>query len=115
MDTRNKRSSAINVGSPWRGMLPAPDGTVAQADRQHAAFLYGGILAGSNVVTINGPLYFAAASVYLPGMMRAGVYRPGSQSGDAYMPGSMAAASYLPGAVEADVYMPGMMRAEVQQ
>ena len=45
IDTRNKRSSAIFIGSPWRGMLPLPDGTIGQADRQHAAFLYSGILA----------------------------------------------------------------------
>lgn len=43
--TRNKRSSAINVGSPWRGLLPAPDGAIDQADRQHAGFYYSGISA----------------------------------------------------------------------
>ena len=46
IDSRNKRSSAINVGSPWRGMLPAPDGTLNQADRQHVGLHYSGILAG---------------------------------------------------------------------
>lgn len=47
VDTRDKRSSAINVGSPWRGLLPAPDAAPeTQADRQHAALMYSGILAG---------------------------------------------------------------------
>lgn len=46
VDTRNKRSSAINIASPWRSMLPLPDGTIDQADRQHAALHYSGILAG---------------------------------------------------------------------
>lgn len=46
IDSRNKRSSAINVASPWRSMLPLPDGTIDQADRQHAALHYSGILAG---------------------------------------------------------------------
>jgi hypothetical protein len=43
MDTRNKRSSAIGVGLPWRGQLPAPDGTIDELDRAHVAFLYAGI------------------------------------------------------------------------
>lgn len=47
VDTRNKRSSAIQVSLPWRSMLPAPDGAIDQADRQHTALLYAGILATS--------------------------------------------------------------------
>lgn len=38
--TRNKRSSAINISSPWRGMLPAPSGSSAGSDRAEVAFLY---------------------------------------------------------------------------
>ena len=49
MNTRNNRSSAINVSQPWRGMLPNPDGTVGQADRQHVAYMYAGISAGGAV------------------------------------------------------------------
>lgn len=45
IDTRNKRSSAINVASPWRSKLPLADGTIGQADRQHAGLHYEGILA----------------------------------------------------------------------
>ena len=45
IDTRDKRSSAVNAGSPWRGLLPGPDGTLNQADRQHAGLFYRGILA----------------------------------------------------------------------
>jgi hypothetical protein len=45
MDTRNKRSSAIGVGLPWRGMLPAPDGAIDAQDRLHVAWLYAGIAA----------------------------------------------------------------------
>lgn len=33
------------VTSPWRGILPLPDGTVHQADRQVVAFMYSGISA----------------------------------------------------------------------
>jgi len=45
IDTPNRRSSAINVASPWRGMLPLPDGAIGQADRQHVGLHYAGILA----------------------------------------------------------------------
>ena len=33
-------------------MWPAPDGTLSQADRQHIAFLYSGILAGAVVAGV---------------------------------------------------------------
>lgn len=45
LDSALKRGSAINVASPWRGILPAPDGTVGQPDRQVVALHYSGIAA----------------------------------------------------------------------
>jgi hypothetical protein len=39
LDTRDKRSSAIHVAVPWRGMYPLPDGTIAAPDRYHIANL----------------------------------------------------------------------------
>jgi hypothetical protein len=42
LDTANRRYSAVNVGSPWRGILPFPDGDVGYNDRKHVAFLYSG-------------------------------------------------------------------------
>lgn len=56
LDTGSNRSSAINVASPWRGLLPFPDGTVGQADRQHASSMYAGILAESPVVSTLLPM-----------------------------------------------------------
>jgi hypothetical protein len=56
IDTRSKRSSAVNVGSPWRSLYPAPDGTVAQADRQQIALLYSGILAAAPVIVVTPAL-----------------------------------------------------------
>ena len=50
LDTRDKRSSAIGLTLPWRGMLPLPDATFNQADRQHIVWLYRGILASSVVI-----------------------------------------------------------------
>ena len=47
IDTRDKRSSAIHVSLPWRGLLPLPDGSLNQGDRQHTAYMYRGILASS--------------------------------------------------------------------
>ena len=55
IDTRLKRSSAINVGSPWRSILPAPDGVVDQADRQATALHYSGILAAGAVAFVETP------------------------------------------------------------
>lgn len=56
LDTRNKRSSAINVSIPWRGQLPDPNGSINQADRQQVGLHYSGILAASpgGVVTSGG-------------------------------------------------------------
>ena len=51
IDTRDKRSSAIFVGQPWRNMLPAPDAAAEdQSDRQHVALMYRGILAGGDIL-----------------------------------------------------------------
>ena len=44
VDTAAKRASAINIRLPWR-TAPFPDGTVGSDDRQHLAWMYGGILA----------------------------------------------------------------------
>lgn len=50
VDTRDERASAIHVGLPWRGLLPLADGAVSQADRQHAATMYCGILAAAPAI-----------------------------------------------------------------
>lgn len=50
VDTRNKRASAISTTLPWRGLLPAPDGTIDEYDRQQVAFVYAGILAGEPII-----------------------------------------------------------------
>lgn len=56
VDTRDKRSSAIGVSLPWRGMYPLADGAAFnQEDRQHVAFAYRGILAGEPVAVPDPP------------------------------------------------------------
>lgn len=64
IDTRDKRSSAIGVALPWRGMLPLADGTTLnQGDRQHAGLAYRGILVGNVAVgPPPGKTTFAIAS-----------------------------------------------------
>lgn len=52
IDTRQKRMSAINVGSPWRGPMVVPTGSDTQAKRQAAAFMYSGIASGAPVIYI---------------------------------------------------------------
>lgn len=50
MNTRNKRASALGIGLAALVVLPVPDGTIAQADRQQAAYSYAGISAQALVV-----------------------------------------------------------------
>ena len=52
LDSVSKRSSGINVGSPWRSSLPIPDGSLDQGDRQHVAHMYSGIAASGGVTTV---------------------------------------------------------------
>src|SRR3990167_2102668 len=47
LDTREKRASGVHVGLAWRGLLPLPDGTLDQADRQQTAAFYAGIAAAA--------------------------------------------------------------------
>jgi hypothetical protein len=47
MDTRNKRASALGFALAALVILPAPDGAIAQADRQQVSFSYAGISAGA--------------------------------------------------------------------
>jgi len=54
VDTASKRGSAIYMLCPWRVIPIIPDGTIDQGDRQHAAWMYSGILAGAPVVVADG-------------------------------------------------------------
>jgi hypothetical protein len=46
--TRNRRASILGVGLAGATVFPNPDGSIsAQADRQHAAYVYAGIEAGT--------------------------------------------------------------------
>lgn len=47
IDSAVKRSSAINPRSPWRGILPIPDGTTTPAERATVVYLYGGLAAAA--------------------------------------------------------------------
>ena len=46
IDTENKRRSVVANALPFLVVLPEPDGTVDQGDRQQATNLYRGILVG---------------------------------------------------------------------
>ena len=43
LDTAVKRASAINIGCPWRGILPIPDASIDLGDQQAVSFFYSGI------------------------------------------------------------------------
>jgi hypothetical protein len=59
LDTRNKRSSAVNISLPWRALLPEPDGTIGQDNRFALAFFYAGF-----VVQSLSPSLFANTNVF---------------------------------------------------
>lgn len=49
VDTRNRRASVLGLALAARLVLPAPDGAIGQADRQHQAQAYSGISAAAAV------------------------------------------------------------------
>lgn len=51
VDTALKRRSIVNPGSPWRGVIPRPDGTFSAGDRYALLNLYGGLVATVPVQT----------------------------------------------------------------
>ena len=64
IDSRDKRAAGVNVASPWRAILPAPDGTVGQlSDRQIVAGSYPIILAIGVYVEPHRYLYWSGAQV----------------------------------------------------
>lgn len=40
LDSRDRRAAAIAPGLPWRGLLPAPDGSLDEGDRSQAVGLF---------------------------------------------------------------------------
>lgn len=49
LDTQAKRASAIGVSSPWRSIVPVPDGAIGQGDRQTIAYYCSAVLFGAAV------------------------------------------------------------------
>jgi hypothetical protein len=47
LDTADKRASSINFGLPFGRLLPTPDGSWDQGDRQQVGLSYRGVLAGA--------------------------------------------------------------------
>lgn len=45
------------VGSPWRALLPVPDGDVEKSDRYHVDFMYSGIVTPETVPNAPGLEY----------------------------------------------------------
>jgi hypothetical protein len=58
VDTAGKRASALGFGAPFRLVAPTPDGSLADTgDRQHVAYSYRGIAAGSPVAPPTPPTH----------------------------------------------------------
>ena len=69
IDSRDKRAAGVNVASPWRAILPAPDGTVGQlSDRQVQTFLYPIILAIGVFVEPHRYLYMSGGQITESGL-----------------------------------------------
>lgn len=67
IDTENKRRSTMAV-------LPVPDGTVGQADRQQVAWIYAGILVTASIVGLIDLEDIGIAGPRLGGIVVAGTY-----------------------------------------
>ena len=52
LDTRSKRASGVSALRPYMIAPVLPDGTIDQIDRQHVAWMYGGIAAGAAALTV---------------------------------------------------------------
>lgn len=52
LDTAAKRLAAISIGSPWRPVVPVPDGTIGQGDRQTLLRLAASVLASAAVALV---------------------------------------------------------------
>lgn len=105
MDTMQRRMSAMNPASPWRGpMVEATTAGFTESNRRGALWLYG----LSTIPPVNGPLMCHAATIYRPGAQIGQNWKPGAMAGDAYLPGGVDGGVYLPGARRGDGYRPGM-------
>lgn len=66
IDSRQKRQSAYKILTPWFEQGVHPSGTIGQAQRQAAAWVYSGILAGVPVPSVVGGIEtIIAAKGYL--------------------------------------------------
>ena len=54
IDTAAKRSSALDHEESWQSGIPLPDGAISQADRQHLAHTYSGILVAAVIIVTHG-------------------------------------------------------------
>jgi hypothetical protein len=58
IDTRDKRSSCLGIDGSFRYVLPNPDGTINQPDRQHIAYVYRAISAGAVSAAVRAMLQY---------------------------------------------------------
>jgi hypothetical protein len=64
LDTTSKRRSHLSLAKPWMQVLPEPTGAIEAGDRQHLAYLYSGISAGSaEPITGTGAVVAVAGAI----------------------------------------------------
>jgi len=52
LDSRSKRASSVSILVPFVLAPPLPDGTISQADRQHIAWCFSGIMAAGAAAVV---------------------------------------------------------------
>lgn len=71
---------------PWmRRFGIAPTGSIGEGQRKAATWVYAGDL--EEIDTVDGPGFFAAAQVHLPGFREGQVTSPGFMAGQVFVPG----------------------------
>ena len=72
VDTRNKRASLVSFALPFGRVFPAPDGTIATADRKHIGYSYPGIAVGAPPPSSGALIRKARGKLYFPGSRHRG-------------------------------------------
>lgn len=82
IDTRDRRSAAVQPGCPWRNMLPAPNAGLSAEDRAQTAGQYSGLV-GAPVAVQSGADYLRRMRALL-GYQLLNVLQPGVLEDDLY-------------------------------
>jgi hypothetical protein len=95
VDTQQKRMSAINLRSPWRGPMVVPTGVASQAIRQSVLFYYSGILADEATVEVQHNIICFTSESLAVGAFSSEALAVGSFSSESFAAGSFSSESIV--------------------